>query len=169
MTNEKEFSTGSSVTRHIAENPRGTVLVLSDYRPLNRAHAEFLWSHGYSVITAITYSDAVRIVGSESGKVEIDAVVVASKVHGWHHREAEEPPEEIPEDSDSWQLDNIKYVFDLVKRRQRKCPLLFVARDLIETGCYQITMAGLEELGLVCRTYKASEPHTLINGLSERG
>jgi len=169
MTNKERASTGSPVTRHIAENPRGTVLVLSDYRPLNRAHAEFLWSHGYSVITAITYSDAVRIVGSESGKVEIDAVVIASKVHGWHHREAEEPPEEIPEDSDSWQLENIKYVFDLVKRRQRKCPLLFVAQDLIETGWYQITIAGLEELGLVCRTYKASEPHTLINGLNQRG
>ena len=169
MTNEEESSTGSPVTRYIAENPRGTVLVLSDYRALNRAHAEFLWSHGYSVITAITYSDAVRIVKGASVKVEIDAVVVASKVHGWHHREAEEPPEEIPEDSDLWQLDNIKHVFDLVKRRQRKCPLLFVAQDLIETGWYQITIAGLEELGLVCRTYKASEPHTLINGLSERG
>ena len=169
MTNEEESSTGGPVTRYIAENPRGTVLVLSDYRALNRAHAEFLWSHGYSVITAITYSDAVRIVGSESGQVEIDAVVIASKVHGWHHREAEEPPEEIPEDSDSWQLDNIKYVFDLVKRRQRKCPLLFIARDLIETGWYQITIEGMEELGLACRTYKASEPHTLINGLNQPG
>ena len=168
MTNEEESSTESPITRYIAENPRGTVLVLSDYRPLNRAHAEFLWSHGYSVITAITYSDAVRIVGGESAKVEIDAVVIASKVHGWHHREAEEPPEEIPEDSDSWQLGNIKYVFDLVKRRQRKCPLLLIAQDLIQTGWYQITIAGLEELGIPYRTYKAIDLHTLINGLSER-
>ncbi len=110
MTNEEESSTGSPVTRYIAENPRGTVLVLSDYRTLNRAHAEFLWSHGYSVITAITYSDAVGIVGSESGNAEIDAVVIASKVHGWHHREAEEPPDRI-RSRPAWAIRNMSRSF----------------------------------------------------------
>lgn len=169
MTNEEESGTGSPVARYVAEDPRGTVLVLSDYRMLNKAHAEFLLSHGYSVITAVTYSDAVRIVGSESGKLEIDAVVIASRVHGWHHQEAEEPPEDTPGDRDSWQLDNIRRVLDLVKRRQRESPLLFIAQDLTETGWYEIAAAGLEELGIAYRHYNVFDLDTLINGLSERG
>jgi len=159
--------TPENAGEHGAEEAAGTLLVLSDHRPLNRAHVEFLRLHGFSAIAAITYTDVVRILSSEAGKVEIRAIVVASKIHGWHHLEGEKRPVEIPANSEVWQMDNIKRVLDVVAQNQQKCPLLFIAHDLIETEWYQITVGGLNELGLEYQIYQAGDLRTVVAALGE--
>ncbi len=144
-----------------------SVLILSDHRPLNRAHAELLKLHGYRPLTAITYTDAVRILRDEPPETEIQAMIAASKIHGWHHLEGEEQPPELTANNDTWQIDNIREVFDLVINRQENRPLLFIAESLIETGCYQLNEAALGELGIDYHTYDANRLQLLPDLLSE--
>ena len=153
--------------RRNADEAEPTLLVLSDYRPLNRAHVEFLKLHGYRALDAITYTDAVRMLSGGAGTTEIRAIVIASKVHGWHHLEGETRPAEIPAQSGSWQMDNIKHIHDLVARNQHRPPLLFVADDLLERGWYHITVDGLEELGLQYQVYQSEDLATVIAALGE--
>lgn len=152
---------------HGAGESQPTLLVLSDYKPLNMAHVAFLGLHGYRTLAAITYTDAVRMLSGEAGTTEICAIVVASKVHGWHHLEGETRPAEIPAKSESWQMENIKHIYDLVARNQHRPPLLFVAHDLIETGWYHITADGLEELGLQYQVYQSGDLATVTAALGE--
>lgn len=143
------------------------VLVLSDHKPLNRAHAEFLRLHGYAPLTAITYTDAVRLVQEEYPESPIYAVVVASRVHGWHHLEGEKPPPELQGDRERWQLDNIRRVYELVAGNQEDPPRLLIAESLIETGWYDITEDALAEVGLEYTTYSATHLNTLADVLDD--
>mgnify|MGYP006305540865 CR=1 FL=1 len=152
------------------QNPQQSkqrVLVLSDHPPLNRAHAEFLRLHGYEPLTAITYTDAVRLMEKMPDEQSIYAIVVASKVHGWHHLEGEEQPEELEADETSWQLDNIREVYDLVAANQGAPPVLLIAESLIETGWYQTSEEALEEMGLPYRVYEATHLNTLAETLEK--
>lgn len=141
------------------------MLVLSDYRTLNRAHVEFLRLHGYSAIAAITYTDAMKVLADAPGDLQICAIVVASKVHGWHHREGEQQPSGIPAAVESWQMDNVKGIFDLVVRHQQTPPLLFVAHDLIETDWYHVTAEGLTALGLEYQVYHSGDLSAVVAAL----
>lgn len=149
------------------QSPGPAVLVLSDHRPLNRAHAEFLRLHGYEPITAITYTDAVRLMEQRSPEQSIFAVVVASKIHGWHHLEGEPQPPELDADRDRWQLDNIREVYELVAGSQQNPPMVLIAESLIETGWYQITEEALSEMDFTYDTYNASHLNTLVEALED--
>jgi hypothetical protein len=143
------------------------VLILSDHPPLNRAHAEFLRLHGYQPLTAVTYTDAVRLMEQTDAEKNVYAVVVASKIHGWHHLEGEAQPPELAASADSWQLDNIREVYELVADGQDQPPLLLITRSLIETGWYQITEEALAQMDLPYRTYSASHLNTLAEALED--
>ncbi|MFO7947561.1 MAG: hypothetical protein R6V19_12190 [Armatimonadota bacterium] len=148
-------------------NRSRSILILSDHKPLNRAHAELLKLHGYRPLTAITYTDAVRLLRDEPPETEIQAIIVASKIHGWHHLEGEQQPPELTANTDTWQIDNIRHVVKLVTGRQETTPILLIAESLIETGCYQLTEEALAETELDYHTYNANRLELLPKRLSE--
>ncbi len=152
------------VEQHLPrQEPRGNVLVVSDYRPLNLGHAAGLVREGYAVYTAVTCTDVPRVF--ERFAVEsIDLVVFASLVHGWHHGEAEERPEGIPETTDAdWQIRNIVEAIESIHQRQGKRPPVLIAEELMTYGWYQITAEGLAAAGVEFQTYSASNPQGIVD------
>ena len=154
------------IEEHLPQGePKGCVLVVSDYRPLNLGHAATLCSHGYAVYTAVTCTDVPRvfemyIVG------DVDLVAFASLVHGWHHREGELRPGSIPTETDpEWQIRNIKEVIDIVCGRQGRPPLVLIAVELMTFGWYTITPDVLAAAGVAYQTYPANDPHTILGFL----
>lgn len=142
--------------------PRGCVLIVSDYRPLNLGHASVLCLEGLAVYTAVTCTDVPRLFERYSVG-DLDLIVFASLVHGWHHREGEGRPEDIPLDTDAdWQIRNMKAVLDLVCGRQANPPRVVIAEELMTYGWYHITVEALAEAGLDYQTYSASDPHAIV-------
>jgi hypothetical protein len=124
--------------------PKGIVLVVSDYKPLNLGHAAALSLAGYTVYTAVTCTDVPRVF-EKSSVGDVALIVFASLVHGWHHREAERRPESIPEQTDrEWQTRNTRQVIDTVCSRQENPPKVLVAVDLMTHGWYEVTADALE-------------------------
>ena len=155
-----------SVEEHLPQGePKGCLLVVSDYRPLNLGHASILCSHGYAVYTAVTCTDVPRvfemyIVG------DVDLVAFASLVHGWHHREGERRPENIPTETDpEWQIRNMKEVINTVCGRQGSPPEVLIAVELMTCGWYEITADALAAAGVEYQTYSASDPHAILGFL----
>ncbi len=144
---------------------KGCVLVVSDYRLLNVAHATALRTAGYRVYTAVTCTDVPRVF--ETFEVpHVDLLVFASLVHGWHHLEAEARPEEMPSSSDEqWQTRNILRVVEIVSARQGDRPKIIVATDLIKHDCYDVTADALTAVGLKFETYSPSNPPSLVRFL----
>ena len=156
------------VEQHLPRGePRGTVLVISDYRPLNLGHAAALLRHGYAVYTAVTCTDVPRVF--ERFDVEsIDLVVFASLVHGWHHQEAEDRPEGIPEATDGdWQTRNIREAMEAIRRRQGRRPEALIAEELMSCGWYQITAEALAAAGVEYRSYSASNAQGIVDLLRQ--
>lgn len=147
---------------------QGTILVVSDYRLLNLGHASALCRAGYSVYTAITCSDVPRVFERfEVG--DIDMVVFASLVHGWHHQEAEERPANIPPKTDvKWHTRNFAQVVETVASRQNLPPRVLIADDLIVHDCYDINEDALAADGIEYETYSASNPQSVTDFLSKR-
>jgi hypothetical protein len=144
---------------------RGSVLVISDYRPLNLGHAAALVKEGYAVYTAVTCTDVPRVF-ERFGVGQIDLVVFASLVHGWHHREAEERPPEIPEASDGdWQTRNIIEALNSIDQRQGHRPPALIATELMDYGWYPITAEGLVAAGVEFQPYSVSNPHGIAEFL----
>jgi len=145
--------------------PKGVILVVSDYRPLNLGHAASLCLQGYAVYTAVTCTDVPRVF--EKFRVgEVDLVVFASLVHGWHHRDAERRPASIPEQTDrQWQTRNIRQVIDTVCNRQHKAPKVLVAADLMTHGWYDVTADALTAAGIQYQTYSAGNPQAIADFL----
>ena len=144
---------------------KGIVLVVSDYRPINLGHAAALCMKGYAVYTAVTCTDVPRVF-EEFIVGDVDLVVFASLVHGWHHQEAEGRPESIPQTTDpEWQTRNIRQVIDTISARQETPPKVLVAMDLMTYGWYDITADGLEAVGVEYHTYSASSPHSIVGFL----
>lgn len=142
--------------------PHGCVLVVSDYRPLNLGHAFTLCMHGYAVYTAVTCTDVPRIFESYTVG-DVDAVVFASLVHGWHHGEGERRPADTPAATDpQWQTRNMRAVVDLVCERQARPPRVLIAVELMTFGWYTITADALAEAGLEYQTYPANNPHAVV-------
>ena len=145
--------------------PKGCVLVVSDYRPLNLGHAATLCSHGYAVYTAVTCTDVPRVferylVG------DVDLVAFASLVHGWHHREGETRPMSIPSETDpEWQIRNMREVIDMVCGRQGSPPQVLIAAELLTLSWYAITPDALEAAGVEYQTYPANDPHAILDFL----
>lgn len=141
---------------------RGTVLVVSDYRPLNLGYAYDLSADGYAVYTAVTCTDVPRVL--EQFAVEcVDAIVFASLVHGWHHREAEGRPEGITEATDAeWQTRNIREVIGIVSQRQSAPPLVLIADGMLTPGWYDSTAEALAAAGIEYLTYRSSDPHSIV-------
>ena len=146
--------------------PQGSILVVSDYRLLNLGHATALCRTGYSVYTAITCSDVPRVF--ERFEVsEIDMVVFASLVHGWHHQEAEERPANIPPKTDvKWHTRNFAQVVETIVSRQDTPPKVLIANDLITHDCYDINEDALAVAGIEYETYSASNPQSLTEFLT---
>lgn len=146
--------------------PRGCILVVSDYRLLNLAHAGALCAAGYAVYTAVTCTDVPRVfelyvVG------HVDLVAFASLVHGWHHEEDERRPHDIPKATDAtWQVRNIKQVIDAICARQKTPPAVLVAVDLLSYSWYDISAEALVAAGIEYQTYSASSPHAILSFLS---
>ena len=148
--------------------PRGCVLVVSDYRLLNLAHATAIRAAGYAVYTAVTCTDVPRVFETYAVG-HINLVAFASLVHGWHHQEAEERPENIPQGTDEqWHTRNILKVFEMIKARQESPPKVLVATDLIDHDCYAISTETLEAAGLEFDTYSASNPPSVITFLESQ-
>lgn len=145
--------------------PKGCVLVVSDHRPLNLGHAATLCTHGYAVYTAVTCTDVPRLFEAcEVG--EVDLIVFASIVHGWHHLEGEERPENAPQKTDpDWQVKNLRAVIDMVSERQERPPRALVAVELMAFGWYAITAEALEEAGIAYGTYSVSNPRAILEFL----
>ena len=157
-----------SVDEHLPRGePRGCILVVSDYRPLNRGHAAALCAKGYAVYTAVTCTDVPRVFETFAvGAVE--AIAFASLVHGWHHREAEGRPDGIPQKTDEdWQTRNMGEVIKLVSRRQKSPPAVLIAVELITCGGYNISPETLMVAGINYQTYSAGDPWS-ISGLLQR-
>lgn len=151
------------VDRFLPEGkPRGHVLVVSDYRSLNIAHAAALCKAGYAVYTAVTCTDVPRVYESfDVGQIEL--IAFASLVHGWHHEEAEERPRGLPMESDTeWQTRNILQVVELVRRRQQAPPKVLVATDLVDYECYSVSKSALEQGGIEIQTYSAGNPPSIL-------
>jgi hypothetical protein len=146
-----------------AGQPLGCVLIVSDYRPLNLGHAATLCLHGYAVYTAVTCTDVPRIF-TKYAPGNIDLLVFASLVHGWHHGEGERRPAGMTPTTDAdWQTRNMRAVLDLVCERQEHPPLILVAVELMTYGWYKITAETLAEAGLGYHTYSASDPHAIVD------
>ncbi len=145
---------------------QGTILVVSDYRLLNLGHATALCRTGYSVYTAITCSDVPRVFDRfEVG--DIDMVVFASLVHGWHHQEAEERPANIPPKTDvKWHTRNFAQVVESIRSRQQSSPKVMIAHDLITHDCYDINDDALAAAGIEYEIYSASNPQSLTGFLT---
>ena len=145
---------------------RGCVLVVSDYRLLNLGHATFLSMAGYAVYTAVTCTDVPRVF-KRFHVGDIDLVVFASLVHGWHHEEAEGRPEGMPEATDrEWHTRNLRQVLDLIAARQQTPPRVLVATDLLNYRCYDITPEALAAAGIEYHTYSAGDPPSILRFLS---
>lgn len=143
--------------------PKGCVLVVSDYRPLNLGHATTLCVHGYAVYTAVTCTDVPRLLDQHSPG-DVHVVVFASLVHGWHHGEGERRPAGMsPATDPEWQCRNMKAVVDLVCERQEAPPTVLIAVELMTDGWYRITPDALTEAGLEYQTYSASDPHSIVD------
>lgn len=155
-----------SVAEHLpCGEPKGTVLVVSDYRSLNLGHAAAVSLAGYAVYTAVTCTDVPRVF-EQFAVGDVDLIVFASLVHGWHHREAEPRPESMPEQTDhDWQTRNIREVIDVVGGRQGRPPKVLVAIDLMTSDCYDVTADALSAAGVEYQTYSASSPHSIISFL----
>ena len=143
--------------------PKGCILVVSDYRPLNLGHAATLCMEGYAVYTAVTCTDVPRVFERYTVG-DVDLVVFASLVHGWHHREGERRPTGIPQATDpEWQTRNMREVIDIVCQRQESRPRVLIAVELITFGWYRITADVLEEAGVEYQTYSASDPYAIAD------
>lgn len=155
-----------SIEEHLPQGPpRGCILIVSDYRPLNLGHASTLCMHGYAVHTAVTCTDVPRVFETYTVG-HLDLVVFASLVHGWHHRDGERRPGSIPEASDpEWQTRNMRAVIDLVCERQVSPPTVLIAAELLTFGWYRITAEDLAAIGVEYRTYSASDPHAILDFL----
>ena len=155
-----------SVDEHLPRGePRGCILVVSDYRPLNLGHAAALCAGGYAVYTAVTCTDVPRIFERYTVG-DVDLVVFASLVHGWHHREGEIRPGSIPEATDlEWQVRNMSEVIDIVSGRQGSPPGVLIAVELMTFGWYTITAEALEAAGVEYQTYSAKDPHSILDFL----
>jgi len=152
------------VDEHLPDGePAGTVLVVSDYRPLNLGHAYALCSRGYAVYTAVTCTDVTRVF--ETFVVgDVDAIVFPSLVHGWHHREAEGRPEGIPEETDrEWQTRNLREAIEIVAARQENRPKVVIAREMLTPGWYDTTADALAAAAVEYRTYPAGDPHSIVD------
>lgn len=145
---------------------RGCIMVVSDYRLLNLAHAGTLCAAGYAVYTAVTCTDVPRVfelyvVG------HVDLVAFASLVHGWHHEENEGRPTDIPPATDAtWQVRNIRQVIDTICARQDAPPTVLIAVDLLSYSWYDISAEALAAAGIEYQTYSASSPHSILSFLS---
>ena len=157
------------IEQHLPQGqPHGCVLIVSDYRPLNLGHASTLCMHGYAVYTAVTCTDVPRIF-EQYDVGDVDPIVFASLVHGWHHGEGERrPPEICPTTDPQWQTRNMRAVVDLVTARQESPPLVLIAVELMTYGWYAITADALAEAGLEYRTYPANDPHAIVDMLCGR-
>ena len=145
--------------------PKGCILVVSDYRPLNLGHAFTLCTHGYAVYTAVTCTDVPQIF-ERYAVGDVNLVVFASLVHGWHHGEGERRPESIPPATDpEWQIRNMRAVIDIVCGRQGSPPRVLIAVELMTFGWYRITADALEKAGVEYQTYPASDPHAIVGFL----
>lgn len=144
----------------------GCILVVSDYRPLNLAHASALCRAGFAVYTTVTCTDVARVF--EQFAVDtVDLIAFASVVHGWHHQREEDRPDELPHATDDqWQVRNMRHVIDLVSARQAKAPVVSVASDLLVYKWYEVNAASLAAAGIDYQIYSASRPHELIGLLS---
>ncbi|HCA45878.1 MAG TPA: hypothetical protein DEP45_00595 [Armatimonadetes bacterium] len=143
----------------------GCVVVVSDYKLLNLGHASALRKAGYVVYTAVTCTDVPRIYVRYSVG-QVDLVVFASLVHGWHHQEAEERPEEIPPATDiRWHTRNILQVIETVSSKQQLPPRVLIATDLIEYDCYQVSGDALALAGVEFDTYSATNPPSIVRYL----
>lgn len=152
------------VDEHLpAGDPLGTVLVVSDYRPLNLGHAYALCSEGYAVYTAVTCTDVHRVF--EMFAVgDVDAVVFPSLVHGWHHREGEVRPDGIPRATDGeWQTRNLREAIEIVAARQASRPKVLIAREMLTSGWYDTTAEALAAAGVEYGTYSAGDPHSIVD------
>ena len=145
--------------------PRGRILVVSDHRPLNRGHAATLCLQGYAVYTAVTCTEVSGIFGRHLvGDLEV--VVFASLVHGWHHQEGERRPASMPPMTDAeWQVRNMGVVIDTVCGRQEEPPSVLIAVELMTYGWYRITADALAAAGIVYQTYSVSDPHSIVGFL----
>ena len=154
------------VNEHLPKGePRGCVLVVSDNRLINLSHAAALSAAGYAVYTAVTCTDVPRVFERFSTG-NVDLIVFASLVHGWHHLEAERRPDDIPAETDArWQMRNIVQVVDAVCSRQDRPPRVLVATDLISHDCYNISRDALNAAGVDVNTYSASNPPSIIGFL----
>ena len=142
--------------------PKGCILVVSDYRPLNLGHAVVLCAGGYAVYTAVTCTDVPRVFEIFTVPA-VDAIAFASLVHGWHHREAEGRPDGIPQNTDDeWQTRNMGEAIKLVSGRQQSPPAVLIAVELIAGGWYSITPESLTAAGIDYQTYSASDPHSIL-------
>ena len=152
------------VDEHLPEGePRGCVLVISDYRSLNLGHAYALCSEGYAVYTAVTCTDVARVFEMYAVG-DVDAVVFPSLVHGWHHMEAEARPDGISQETDrEWQTRNLREVIDIVAARQAKPPKVLIAREMLTPGWYDTTAEALEAAGLAYQTYSAGDPYSIAD------
>ncbi|MEN6346494.1 MAG: hypothetical protein ABFE16_14435 [Armatimonadia bacterium] len=152
-----------SVEEHLPSGElKGCLLVVSDHRSLNVGHAYCLCSAGYAVYTAVTCTDVPRVL-ERFCVGPIDAIVFASKVHGWHHREAERRPESIPQESDDeWQTRNLKEVIAIVCARQANRPTVIIAEELLTPGWYDTTQEALAAAGIEYQTYSAGDPHGIL-------
>lgn len=141
---------------------RGRVLVVSDHRPLNLGHAAILCAHGYAVYTAVTCTDVARMFETYQPG-DLDLIVFASLVHGWHHLEGERRPGTIPKTTDAeWQTRNMRAIIDMVSQRQERAPAVVIAAELMEYGWYSITAEALEAAGVQYHTYSASDPRAIL-------
>lgn len=141
---------------------RGCILVVSDYRLLNLGHAATLSRAGYAVYTAVTCTDVPRIF-EQFTVGDVDVVVFASLVHGWHHAEAEARPDTIPETTDrEWHVRNLKQVVDTIRGRQTTPPRVLVATDLLQHNCYQISAEALQAAGIEYDSYAAGDPPSIV-------
>lgn len=153
----------SPVEEHLpAGEPKGCVLVVSDYRPLNLGHAHALCAAGYAVYTAVTCTDVPRVL-DRFGVGCVHAIVFPSLVHGWHHREAERRPDGFSEDTDlQWQTRNVKEVIAIVCGRQQDRPRVIIAVELLTPGWYDTTQEALAAAGIEYETYSAGDPYGIV-------
>ena len=137
--------------------------MVSDYRTLNLLHADALSAEGYAVYTATTCTDVPQVF-ERFAVDELDGVVFASLVHGWHHREGEERPEGIPETSDDeWHTRNIREVVESIRGRQERAPRVLVAAELMRYDFYQVTAEALTAAGIEWHPYPAGDPHSIVD------
>jgi len=155
-----------SIDEHLPPGkPKGCVLIVSDHRPLNLGHAVTLCKEGYAVYTAVTCTDVPRIF-ERYAVGDVDAIVFASLVHGWHHLEGEGRPGGIPPTTDpEWQTRNMKAVIDIVCGRQGTPPRALIAVELMALEWYRITADALAAVGVEYQTYSASDPHAIVDFL----